>query len=78
LAYYENGLTRGQSRENMPNRPVICGKCGTSDRTMISTYQGFAQGSPKLMQVICRDCGHEAKANSVVAALAKFEEQKKN
>jgi len=45
---------------------------------MISTYQGFAQGSPKLMQVICRDCGHEAKANSVVAALAKFEEQKKN
>jgi len=50
---------------------VICGKCGTSDRTMISTYQGFAQGSPKLMQVICRDCGHEAKADSVVAALLK-------
>jgi len=55
----------------MPNRPILCGKCGTS---MIHIHVVVATG---LMQVTCRDCGHSVSSDSLPAALAKFEEKLK-
>jgi len=75
----------------MPNRPILCGKCGTSSDevkplVMIEThgYEGGGVIDTKApihqrVQVSCehRGCGHSVSSDSLPAALAKFEEKPK-
>jgi hypothetical protein len=70
----------------MTNRPVICSKCGRGDQLSILTTYPETRRLPGVdpvgttVRVACAStgCGHSVSSDSLPAALAKFEEQKKN
>jgi hypothetical protein len=63
------------------NRPVLCGKCGTSSDDeqilVITAKVGYIPNTRDEAQVSCQhaDCGHSVSSDSLPAALAKFEER---
>jgi len=63
-------------------KPILCGKCGTSsDVSNPFLYTAVIQGNPPLvpdkvsLRCSVEGCGHWVGADSLPAALAKFEEK---
>jgi len=61
----------------MPNRPILCGKCGTSSddlRPIVTTTHRYSDEIGEV-EVECVQCGRVVSSDSLPAALAKFEER---
>jgi len=66
-------------RFKMTSRPILCGKCGTSsddEKPLIVTYRPGDMDGLEGVEIHCRvsGCSHAIEADSLPAALAKFEE----
>jgi hypothetical protein len=64
----------------MTNRPILCGKCGTSSdaaRPIVTTTRRYSGNDDDLneVEVECLGCGRVVSSDSLPAALAKFEEK---
>jgi len=63
------------------NKPILCGKCGTSSDEVaplvMTSLMGFLPERREIVQVSCqhKGCGHSVSSDSLPAALAKFEEK---